>query len=58
MAVAGPVADAIGPQNWFTIAGSVCLVLPLLIVARPSLLCRVDERPADRQAAAEAVPGQ
>jgi DHA3 family macrolide efflux protein-like MFS transporter len=55
MAVAGPVADAIGPEKWFAIAGAVCLGIVLLIVAKPSLLCRVDERPADAGVSAGAA---
>ena len=50
MAVAGPVADVIGPENWFTVAGVVCLGLSLIVVLVPGLLSMDEDHPTMRTA--------
>jgi DHA3 family macrolide efflux protein-like MFS transporter len=37
LAIAGPVADAIGPQMWFVLAGASCIVVGLIIVGTPGM---------------------
>jgi DHA3 family macrolide efflux protein-like MFS transporter len=49
MAIAGPVADAVGVQFWFVLAGAVCVLMALVSFFIPALMHLDDtngERPA------------
>jgi predicted MFS family arabinose efflux permease len=37
LAIAGPVADLVGPQMWFVLAGVTCLIVGLVVVRTRAL---------------------
>jgi DHA3 family macrolide efflux protein-like MFS transporter len=57
LAIAGPVADAIGPQMWFVLAGASCIVVGLIIVGTPGMWT-MDETAAAAAPAARLAEGE
>lgn len=55
LAVAGPIADRIGIQTWYVVAGSVCIVAGLLMRLSPAVRTIESRGQASGSDAAEAV---
>ncbi len=45
LAIAGPVADLVGPQMWFVLAGVTCLIVGLVVVRTPGMWTRTRRIP-------------
>jgi len=57
MAIAGPVADALGIQSWFVIGGVACVVMAAYGVFSPALMGIEDNHRAQRDATRGAPTG-
>jgi len=38
MAIAGPVADALGVQSWYVVGGVACVLMSTLALASPTMM--------------------
>jgi len=54
LAIAGPVADALGVQVWFTMGGAVCISMALSSLFLPAIMHLEDNHGADRVVTREA----
>ena len=57
MAIAGPVADALGIQSWFVIGGAACVVMAAYGVFSPALMGIEDDHRAQREGTSGAPAG-
>jgi DHA3 family macrolide efflux protein-like MFS transporter len=53
--VAGPVADAIGVQNWYVIGGVACILMAVVGYSLPAVMNIEDNHRQTREAAQEQV---
>lgn len=58
LAVAGPIADAVGVQTWYVVAACACIGMGLLATATPALVNLERNNGAASEAAVEPQPAQ